>query len=133
MSSYRELFEKSIQMGIDPVDSVIASTRSIYQLPIESHNEMKLELIKYNFQYHYTHNALYRKICEEKEVTLPDIQRIEEVALIPAIGIGKFKDVNAQLLLTKPIHDVEYELRSTGTSGIPSISRRDEQTLTHGS
>ncbi|WP_171683667.1 LuxE/PaaK family acyltransferase [Paenibacillus planticolens] len=130
MSSYRELFEKSIMMGIDPVGSVIASIRSIYQLPIESHNEMKLELIKHNFQYHYTHNALYRKICEEKGMTLSDIQRIEDVAQIPAIGIGKFKDVNAQLLLTKPIHDVEHELRSTGTSGIPSISRRDEQTLT---
>ncbi|MZQ85148.1 LuxE family acyl-protein synthetase [Paenibacillus sp. 5J-6] len=130
MSTYGEFFEKSVKMGMDPVGSVIASIKSIYQLPDESQNEMKLELIKHSFQYHYTHNALYNKICEEKGVTLTNLQSIEDVTLIPTIGIGKFKDVNAHLLLTKPIYEVEHELRSTGTSGIPSISRRDEQTLT---
>ncbi|MBA2943886.1 LuxE family acyl-protein synthetase [Paenibacillus sp. CGMCC 1.16610] len=130
MSTYREFFESSVRLGIDPVGSVIASIKSIYQLPAESQNEMKLELIKQSFQYHYMHNALYNKICKEKGVALTDFQCIEDVASIPAIGIGKFKDVNAHLLLTKPIHELEHELRSTGTSGIPSISRRDEQTLT---
>lgn len=130
MSMYGEFFEKSVKLGMDPVGSVIASIKSIYQLPDEFQNEMKLELIKHSFEYHYMHNALYNKICEEKGVTLTNLQCIEDVTLIPTIGIGKFKDINAHLLLTKPICELEHELRSTGTSGIPSISRRDEMTLT---
>ncbi|MEC0231021.1 LuxE/PaaK family acyltransferase [Paenibacillus alba] len=130
MSEYGFFFDLSKNMGIDPVGSIIASIKSIYQLSNDRQNEIKLYLIKQNFQYHYEHNALYRKICEEKGVTLTNIACLEDVVRIPAIGIGKFKDVNAHLLLTKPIHELQHELRSTGTSGIPSISRRDEQTLT---
>ncbi|UKS26665.1 LuxE family acyl-protein synthetase [Paenibacillus sp. HWE-109] len=129
MSAYSIFFDLSKSLGIDPIGSIIASIKSIYQLPNDRQEDIKLNLIKQNFHYHYEHNALYRKICEEKGVTLTDIVCIEDVVRIPAIGIGKFKDVNAHLLLTKPIHELQHELRSTGTSGIPSISRRDEQTL----
>lgn len=130
MSTYTNVLKLGSELGIDPVGSIIASAKSVFRLEADVQNEIKLQLIKDNFTFHYENNALYKKVCMEKQVSPEDIQSIGDLVKIPAIAIAKFKDVNAHLLLTKPITELQHELRSTGTSGIPSISRRDEQTLT---
>ena len=130
MSTYTHVLKLGSELGIDPVGSIIASAKSVFRLEADVQNEIKLQLIKDNFTFHYENNALYKKVCMEKQVSPEDIQSTCDLVKIPTIAIAKFKDVNAHLLLTKPITELQHELRSTGTSGIPSISRRDEQTLT---
>lgn len=130
MSTYSTILKTGSELGLDPVGMIIASAKPVFRLEPEAQNEIKLQLIKESFAYHYKHNELYRKVCGEKRVTPDDIRELRDVTRIPLIEISKFKDVNAHLLLTKPITELQHELRSTGTSGIPSISRRDEQTLT---
>ena len=130
MSTYSNVLKLGSELGIDPVGSIIASAKSVFRLEADVQNEIKLQLIKDNFTFHYENNALYKKVCMEKQVSPEDIQSTCDLVKIPTIAIAKFKDVNAHLLLTKPITELQHELRSTGTSGIPSISRRDEQTLT---
>ncbi|HTG71062.1 MAG TPA: hypothetical protein VL921_17525 [Candidatus Udaeobacter sp.] len=130
MSTYSNVLKLGSELGIDPVGSIIASAKSVFRLEADVQNEIKLQLIKDSFTFHYENNALYKKVCMEKQVSPEDIQSTCDLVKIPTIAIAKFKDVNAHLLLTKPITELQHELRSTGTSGIPSISRRDEQTLT---
>lgn|GEM_PF-739405 len=116
-------------MGIDPVAAVLASTRAMLRQPQEQQEAIRFLLLKDSFRYHYETNRVYREIAQERGVHPDQIRRFEDLLLIPSIPIKSFKDVNSHKLLTLPIQELEHELRSTGTSGIPSISRRDAVTL----
>lgn len=85
-------------------------------------------IIKSCFAYHYENNKFYRDFCTDQSVT-PEIVFNEGIERIPLLPIKLFKDQNSHLLLTKKISQIEFELRSTGTSGIPSVSRRDKDTV----
>jgi phenylacetate-coenzyme A ligase PaaK-like adenylate-forming protein len=49
---------------------------------------------------------------------------MDDLVKIPLIPIAKFKSTSSHELLSRPLTDIEHEMRSTGTSGLPSISRR---------
>jgi long-chain-fatty-acid---luciferin-component ligase len=113
---------------------VLKLNEFIANLPhyIRLHNDtayrLRDSLITSCFAHHYHNNQFYRDFCDNAGVT-PEVVRNEGVEKIPALPISIFKDSNSHLLLTRPITDIEFELRSTGTSGIPSVSRRDSQTV----
>ena len=52
---------------------------------------------------------------------------------IPLLPVGMFKQTGAHVLLTAGLADIETEIRSTGTSGVPSVARRDALTTTRAS
>lgn len=111
------------------LQDLIFNLQEIYALPQEEQNQLKTALIIENFKYHYENNEFYRASCESKGIGLESIQTFEDLVKIPLIPVKRFKDVNSHELLTKGLHEIEYEMRSTGTSGIPSVSRRDSKTV----
>lgn len=108
---------------------IFCNVNDIYNLEYNNIKEIQFSLIQSNFKYHYDENEFYRNSCIEKNISPSDIKTFEDLIKIPLIPVKKFKDINSHLLLTKPLSEIEYEMRSTGTSGIPSVSRRDSDTV----
>lgn len=117
------------EIGIDPLKAVVSSTSDLYRLPQETLNALKTELIRDSFRFHYENNTYYRMACDEKGVTPSHINGYQDLIKIPLIPIAKFKSASNHELLSKPLNAIEHEMRSTGTSGLPSISRRCSDTV----
>ena len=118
------------ELGLSPVKSMIGSTQEIFKKPYEEVEKLRGEVIADNFRYHYENNEFYRSVCKEKGITPDDIQGIDDLIKIPLIPVKTFKQPDSHVLMTAKLSEVEFEMRSTGTSGIPSVSRRDEFSMT---
>jgi long-chain-fatty-acid---luciferin-component ligase len=129
---YHKLFEEIRKAGLNPLGSVYTSLDRVFRLPLEEQRELKASLIAENFRFHYENNAYYRGLCEQQGVTPSDIRHYEDLVKIPLIRVGEFKRTDTQKLLTLGLDKIEVEMRSTGTSGIPSVTRRDSETVTQG-
>ena len=81
--------------------------------------------------YHYERNAFYRAQCDG--VSPADICGHADLHKIPLVPVGMFKQAGAHVLLTAGLADIETEIRSTGTGGVPSVARRDALTTTRAS
>lgn len=111
------------------MQDLVFNLDTMFASKVETQNEIKAGLIIENFAYHYTNNEFYRNACNEKGIGIDSIKTYDDLIKIPLIPVKRFKDVNSHELLTKGLHEIEYEMRSTGTSGIPSVSRRDSKTV----
>ena len=131
--NYHKLFEEIRKSGLNPLGSVYTSLNRVFRLPIEEQRALKASLIAENFRFHYENNAYYRGLCEQKGVTPSDIRNYDDLIKIPLIPVSEFKSTDTQKLLTLGLAKIEVEMRSTGTSGIPSVTRRDPETVTQGS
>lgn len=129
MVTIQAAMENLRELGINPVTAVIGSTQQLFQWDEEKVNELKGYLISQNFKYHYENNSFYRMLCEDSGVTPADVQSLDDIQKIPLIPVTSFKRPDSHLLLSTTLEKIEFEMRSTGTSGIPSISRRDAETL----
>jgi len=129
MVTIQAAMENLKEIGINPVTAVIGSTQQLFQWDEEKVNELKGYLISQNFKYHYENNSFYRMLCEDSGVTPADVQSLDDIQKIPLIPVTSFKRPDSHLLLSTSLENIEFEMRSTGTSGIPSISRRDAETL----
>ena len=129
---YDRLFEEIRKAGLNPLGSVYTSLDRVFRLPIEEQKALKASLIAENFRFHYENNAYYRGLCEQQGVTPSDIRHCDDLIKIPLIPVSQFKRTDTQKLLTLGLDKVEVEMRSTGTSGIPSVTRRDSETVTQG-
>ena len=89
------------------------------------------EAVRAAFGYHYTNNDFYRAQCDA--VSPADIDDYADLHRIPLLPVGMFKQAGAHVLLTVGLADIETEIRSTGTSGVPSVARRDALTTTRAS
>jgi long-chain-fatty-acid---luciferin-component ligase len=130
---YHRLFEEICKAGLNPLGSVYTSANRVFRLPIEEQRALKASLIAENFRFHYENNAYYRRLCEQQGVTPLDIRHFDDLVKIPLIPVSQFKRTDTQKLLTLGLDQIEVEMRSTGTSGIPSVTRRDSETVTQGS
>ncbi len=129
---YDRLFEEIRKAGLNPLGSVYTSLDRVFRLPIEEQKALKASLIAENFRFHYENNAYYRGLCEQQGVTPSDIRHYDDLIKIPLIPVSQFKRTDTQKLLTLGLDKIEVEMRSTGTSGIPSVTRRDSETVTQG-
>jgi len=130
---YDRLFEEIRKAGLNPLGSVYTSLDKVFRLPIAELRELKASLIAENFHFHYENNAYYRGLCEQQGVTPADIRHYDDLVKIPLIPVSEFKRTDTQKLLSLGLNKIEVEMRSTGTSGIPSVTRRDPETVTQGS
>lgn len=89
------------------------------------------DAVRAAFSYHYERNAFYRAQCEG--VSPADIGDYADLHKIPLLPVGMFKQAGAHVLLTAGLADIETEIRSTGTGGVPSVARRDALTTTRAS
>lgn len=117
------------ELGIDPLKAAAASVSELYRLSQARLDEIKTSLIVEAFRFHYRNNAYYRQACESKGIDEHSIASYEDLIRIPLVPIAKFKSASSHELLSKPLARIEHEMRSTGTSGIPSISRRCHETV----
>jgi long-chain-fatty-acid---luciferin-component ligase len=130
--NYDRLFEEIRKAGLSPLGSVYTSANRVFRLPLEEQRELKASLIAENFRIHYENNAYYRGLCEQQRVTPSDIRHYEDMIKIPLVRASEFKGTDTQKLLSLGLDKIEVEMRSTGTSGIPSVTRRDSETVTQG-
>lgn len=129
---YHKLFEEIRKAGLNPLGCVYTSLDKVLRLPIEEQRELKASLIAENFRFHYENNAFYRGLCVQQGITPPDVRHYDDLVKIPLIPVSQFKRTDTQKLLTLGLDKIEVEMRSTGTSGIPSVTRRDSETVTQG-
>lgn len=125
----QNIFSPIRQLGLDPLTSVVASVSELYRMPQAQLDEIKAGLIVENFKFHYENNRFYREACDSKGVHPDQIQGFDDLIRIPLVPIAKFKSASSHELLSKPLATIEHEMRSTGTSGLPSISRRCSDTV----
>ncbi|EON73584.1 LuxE family acyl-protein synthetase [Lysinibacillus sphaericus] len=129
MVSIQTAMENLKELGFNPVTTAIGATQQLFHWDEAKVNELKGYLIAQNFQHHYENNKFYRMLCEDSGVTPADVQTLDDIQKIPLIPVTSFKRPDSHLLLSTSLENIEFEMRSTGTSGIPSISRRDAETL----
>jgi phenylacetate-coenzyme A ligase PaaK-like adenylate-forming protein len=116
-------------LGLDPMKAVAASVPELYRLPQEALDAIRTDLVREAFRFHYENNRYYREACRARELSPDDIRGPADLVRIPLIPIAKFRSNTSYELLSKPLNAIEHEMRSTGTSGIPSISRRCGRTV----
>lgn len=115
--------------GGDPVKWAISNLNMLFSLPKEEQKTLKTLLIRDSFRFHYENNQFYREQCVEKGVSPEDIRTFDDLIKIPVIPVNTFKSPDSHKLLSKPLGYIEHEMRSTGTSGIPSVARRCAETM----
>jgi len=126
---FSNVFAEADKLGLNPLKIAISSVKELYALPDSNLQEVKLLLVKEAFSFHYDNNAFYRASCEEKGISPDQINNFEDLARIPLVPIELYKSNDSHKLLSVGLNDVELEIRSTGTSGIPSVSRRCSDTV----
>ncbi|MDP5272822.1 LuxE/PaaK family acyltransferase [Chengkuizengella axinellae] len=128
-SNVKNAFEQLNGVGLNPLGTAITSLKEIFTWEEAQQNELKGYLISQNFKHHYENNVFYQKVCKESNVSPEDIKTFDDLHKIPVIPVNMFKQTDSHMLLSKPLNEIEFEMRSTGTSGIPSLSRRDSDTV----
>lgn len=116
-------------LGLDPMKAMAASVSELYRMPQAALDGIKTDLIREAFRFHYENNRYYREACLARALSPEDIRSAADLVRIPLIPIAKFRSNTSHELLSKPLNAIEHEMRSTGTSGIPSISRRCARTV----
>lgn len=117
------------ELGLNPLTAIVSCVSDLYRVPQDRLDQLKATLISDAFRYHYENNAYYRQACDAKGVTPDQINSYQDLIRIPLIPIAKFKSTSSHELLSKPLTSIEHEMRSTGTSGVPSVSRRCRETV----
>lgn len=91
------------------------------------------DVVRQAFALHFDRNGFYRAQCDAVGLTPNDIRDWADLPRIPLLPVSMFKQAGAHVLMTCGLEDVEIEIRSTGTSGVPSVARRDATTVTRAS
>lgn len=91
------------------------------------------DVVRQAFALHFDRNGFYRAQCDAVGLTPDDIHGCADLQRIPLLPVSMFKQAGAHVLMTCGLEDVEIEIRSTGTSGVPSVARRDATTVTRAS
>ncbi|WP_078325784.1 LuxE/PaaK family acyltransferase [Mycobacteroides salmoniphilum] len=91
------------------------------------------DVVRQAFALHFDGNGFYRAQCDAVGLTPHDIRDWADLQRIPLLPVSMFKQAGAHVLMTCGLEDVEIEIRSTGTSGVPSVARRDAMTVTRAS
>ncbi len=110
------------------VSALGAQFPTAYRLPTEQLDATHAELLGASFEFHVENNAFYRSICEQAGVLPKDVKGAADLLKIPLVPIRLFKQAEAARLMSVSLRDVELEIRSTGTGGLPSVARRDAYT-----
>lgn len=90
----------------------------------------RARLVAESFRFHYEANSAFRRACTEANVSPACIHDLREASRIPLTPTRAFKGQAREIPLTSPMEQIEVELTSTGSSGVPSVARRDSTTTT---
>ena len=106
------------------LDAAASGVSRTFRWSIEEQEAERVRLLAGQFAKHYADNAYYRGLVEAAGPR-PTIGSISDLTEIPLLPVNGFKQPDASHLLSVPLEDIELELLTTGTSGVPSLARRD--------
>lgn len=118
--------------GMNLIALANGTVSSLFQLSDEDLAVLQYDMISLSFRYHYDNNEFYRDLCQCRGFKPEDLKGIDDLVRIPMIPVAAYKGQDSHRLLSAPITQVEHEMRSTGTSGVPSVSRRCSVTVDGG-
>ena len=118
--------------GMNLIALANGAVSSLFRLDDQELAALQFDMIRLSFEYHYDNNAFYRDLCQCRGFGKGDLKGPEDLVHIPLIPVSAYKGQDSHRLLTTPISQVEHEMRSTGTSGVPSVSRRCSVTVDGG-
>ncbi len=121
--------QRNGQKELDIIASACGSISRLYSLCNDELESLQLEMIKYSFKFHYDNNEFYQELCRCASFTPVDLNTTDDLINIPLIPVSAYKGQDSHRLLSVDLSDIEHEMRSTGTSGIPSVSRRCSKTV----
>jgi long-chain-fatty-acid---luciferin-component ligase len=110
--------------------TVLGAPGAAMRVPHAQWEDALVSMIRDAFDYHFQRNEFYRAQCVAAAVDPADIGCRADLPRIPLLPVSMFKRPDAHVLLTAPLADIELEIRSTGTGGVPSVARRDTETVT---
>ncbi|UZD90814.1 hypothetical protein [Cognatishimia activa] len=104
----------------------------LFALSDEDLATFQFEMIKRSYAYHFENNAFYRDLAVCADLTPDALLTEADLAKIPLIPVSAYKGQDSHRLLSVGLTEVEHEMRSTGTSGVPSVARRCTTTVDGG-
>jgi long-chain-fatty-acid---luciferin-component ligase len=110
--------------------TMLGAPGTALRLPQEQAEAGLVQVLQSAFAYHFDRNAFFRAQCDAVRVRPEQVRTRQDLALIPLLSVSMFKRPDAHVLLTAPLAEIEMEIRSTGTGGVPSVARRDSPTVT---
>jgi long-chain-fatty-acid---luciferin-component ligase len=102
----------------------------VFHLPGPDQEALRTDLVRQSVAVHYEANAAFRRQCDRNRLTPADLHGVDDLERIPLTPVQTFKQPEARFLLSVPLDAIDLEVQSTGTSGIPSVARRDAATTT---
>jgi long-chain-fatty-acid---luciferin-component ligase len=111
-------------------DAVIGNLAAAFRLPAAEQDALKVALLRESVAFHQEANPYFRRQCDRSGLTPGDLRGVEDLRRVPLVPVQTFKRPDAAFLLSVPLDAVEVEVQSTGTTGIPSVARRDAATTT---
>jgi long-chain-fatty-acid---luciferin-component ligase len=112
------------------MDATIGNLARVFRLPLAQQNALKAGWLRESFALHYETNSWFRLRCQQARFAPDDLHDVDDLRRIPLIAVETFKSSDARHLLSVPLDAIDLEVQSTGTSGIPSVARRDAATTT---
>ncbi|MEV1330430.1 hypothetical protein AB0J20_12740 [Micromonospora costi] len=110
--------------------TMLGAPHAAYRLPQQRWEAAVTDVLADAFRYHFDRNEFFRAQCDAEGTTPDHVARRADLPRIPLLPVSMFKRPDAHVLLTAPLTDIELEIRSTGTGGVPSVARRDTTTVT---
>lgn len=117
---------------VNLISLATGSISSLFQLSDQELAEIQFDMIRVSFIHHFKNNAFYRDLSQCRGFGIDDLKSLDDLVKIPLIPVSAYKGQDSHRLLSIPISQVEHEMRSTGTSGVPSVSRRCSVTVDGG-
>lgn len=112
------------------VATMLGAPGAALRLPQPRWEAAVTAVLSESFGYHFDRNDFFRAQCDADGVTPAEVTSRADLARIPLLPVSMFKRQDAHVLMTASLADVEAEIRSTGTGGVPSVARRDTTTAT---
>jgi long-chain-fatty-acid---luciferin-component ligase len=112
------------------VEAVIGNLSLAMRSPAANRDALRVELVRQSVAFHYQANPLFHRQCELQHLTPDRLLTVADLRRIPLTPVPNFKTSDASRLLSVSLDDIDIEIQSTGTGGIPSVARRDGVTTT---
>lgn len=117
---------------IDLIRLANGAVPQLFALSDEDLATLQFEMIKRSYTYHFENNEFYRDLAQCAGLRPEDLKTEADLGKIPLIPVSAYKGQDSHRLLTVGLGQIEHEMRSTGTSGVPSVARRCSQTVDGG-
>lgn len=118
--------------GMKLISLASGSISNLYKLSDNDLDALQFDMISRSFHHHYHNNNFYKDLCDCANFKPEDLKSLQDLTRIPLIPVSAYKRQDSHILLSTKLSQVEHEMRSIGTSGIPSVARRCKTTMDNG-